>query len=85
MPAAAKSVFNILTHPEKCVLCTACQLRCSMRLAQMFNPAASAITIHTRPGRIGADIAFTPECDSCGICARHCPYGALELQRKEAR
>ncbi len=85
MPAAAKSVFQILTHPESCVLCTVCQLRCSDRLTKAFNPHASAITIHPRKGQIGAEIAFTPECDSCGICARHCPYGALELQRKEAR
>ena len=86
MPAAAtQSVFQILTHPDKCALCTVCELRCSMRLAKVFNPAASAITIHPRLDRIGADIVFTPQCDSCGICARPCPYGALELQRKEAR
>ncbi len=85
MPVAAKQVFQILTHPEKCTQCTVCQLRCSMRLTKTFNPAESAIAIHPRLSRIGSEIVFTEACDSCGICARHCPYGALELLRKEAR
>jgi ferredoxin len=30
-------------------------------------------------------ITFTETCDNCGICVRHCPYGALiQAKRKGA-
>ena len=76
-------VFDILVYSEKCVGCLICQLRCSMRFTNGFNPARAAILINTASDRLGADITFTEECDLCGICARHCPYGALEIRRKE--
>jgi NAD-dependent dihydropyrimidine dehydrogenase PreA subunit len=74
--------FDILVHPEKCVECSICQLRCSFRFTKTFNPARAAIVIRKLDGQLGADISFTEECDSCGICARYCPYGALEIRRK---
>lgn len=75
--------FDILVYPEKCVVCLICQLRCSLRLTNSFNPARAAILINGATSGLGAGITFTQECDSCGICARHCPYGALELRRKK--
>ena len=75
-------VFDILVHPERCVSCLICQLRCSIRLTKSFNPARAAIIINPAKDRLGAEITFTQECDLCGICARHCPYGALEIRRK---
>jgi len=80
-----EGVFEILVYPEKCVGCMICQLRCSIRLTKTFNPARAAILIDQVADSLGAEITFTQECDSCGICARHCPYGALELRRKEGR
>ncbi len=76
-------VFDILVHSETCVGCLLCQLRCSMRFTGGFNPSQSAILINMSNDMIGADITFTDKCDLCGICARNCPYGALEIQRKE--
>jgi len=76
-------VINILVYPEKCVGCLICQFRCSIRLTKSFNPARAAIIINLARDRLGAEITFTHECDLCGICARNCPYGALEIRRKE--
>lgn len=77
-----RRVFDIAVHPQKCTQCLVCQLRCSLRLTRAFNPARSAIVIHGLRDGPGAAITFTEACDACGICARHCPYGALELHRK---
>ncbi|HDM76627.1 MAG TPA: hypothetical protein ENG51_09175 [Deltaproteobacteria bacterium] len=77
-------VFDILVHPEKCVGCLICQLRCSLRLTNSFNPARAAILIDRSSNELGASITFTDACDGCAICARNCPYGALELKRKES-
>ena len=82
MVDSSRRVFDISIHPEKCVDCSLCQLRCSFRFTKTFNPARAAIVIRKLNDRIGADISFTAECDSCGICARYCPYGALEIRRK---
>lgn len=77
-------VFDILVHPERCVGCLICQLRCSLRLAHSFNPARAAIQVDRTSSGLGASLTFIEACDNCGICARHCPYGALELKRKES-
>jgi electron transport complex protein RnfB len=76
-------VFDIAVHPEKCVGCLICQLRCSMRFTDSFNPSRAKIIINMASDMLGAEIIFTGECDLCGICARNCPYGALEIKRKE--
>lgn len=77
--------IGMLVYPEKCVGCLLCQLRCSMRLTNTFNPSRAAIRIQMASDKPGADIVFTRECDSCGICARHCPYGALKIQKEGVR
>lgn len=68
----------VLTHAERCTGCLICQLRCSFRFVKEFNPSRSVIVID-RLGGEGNEyaIAFTPQCDNCGICARFCPYEAL--------
>jgi len=68
----------ILIDAAKCAGCRTCELRCSFRYQQAFNPSRANIGIHRL---VGADteyaISFTSDCDDCGICARYCPYGAL--------
>ena len=76
-------VFDIAVYPEKCVGCLICQLRCSLRFTDSFNPARAKILINMASDMLGAEITFTDECDLCGICARNCPYGALEIKTKE--
>jgi ferredoxin len=83
MISRQESVFDIEVYPENCVGCLICQLRCSLRFTDSFNPAQAKIIINMASDIVGAEIVFTDECDLCGICARNCPYGALEIKRKE--
>jgi NAD-dependent dihydropyrimidine dehydrogenase PreA subunit len=79
-----RRVFDILVHPEKCTGCLTCQLRCSLRLTKSASTSGAAIIIdRTQSGMLGSKISFTEACDQCTICARYCPYGTLELERKE--
>ena len=74
----------IEVHEEKCTGCLICELRCSLRLEKAFNPAKARITIRRL---VGADneyaIAFTEDCDNCGICVRHCPYETLHQEKRK--
>jgi NAD-dependent dihydropyrimidine dehydrogenase PreA subunit len=75
----------ILVDPSKCAGCRTCQLRCSLRWEGAFIPAKAKIQV-TRlvgHGECEFDLSFSDECDTCGICAKYCPYGALTRGRKE--
>jgi ferredoxin len=79
---AKKSSYLIYADASKCAGCMTCVLRCSFRIDGTFNLAASRIQIKRLINRANEfEITFTDECDSCGICARYCPYGALTRQR----
>ncbi|MFQ5829069.1 MAG: 4Fe-4S binding protein [Candidatus Methylomirabilia bacterium] len=75
----------ILIHPEQCTGCLICELRCSLRFVKAFNSSRSAIQVRRL---VGGDhefaVAFTDLCDNCGICARFCPYEALEWTKTGA-
>lgn len=73
------SRFRLLVHEEQCTGCRTCQYRCSWRFTKAFNLSRSAIIIHRTGNSIASTVSFTPECDSCGVCARACPYGTLEI------
>ena len=63
---------------EKCVGCLMCQMRCSYRFTKTFNPSRSQIEILRQPrGKREFSISFRDDCDACGLCAKHCTYGAL--------
>ncbi len=70
--------FVIAVHRENCTGCLICQLRCSFNYAGEFNPSKAWIQINRVDHE--NEISFTDECNSCGICARACPYGALEIE-----
>lgn len=73
----------LLTYPEKCTGCLICELRCALRFAKAFDLSRSAIHIRRRvQGDYEFSIAFTELCDNCGICARFCPYQALESTKE---
>ena len=75
----------ILTEASNCTGCLICELRCSLRFEKEFNPSKAAIRIRRLVGAENEyEISFTERCDNCGICARHCPYGALVQQKKAA-
>ena len=88
MGLAYKSVENrrIVADDEKCNGCLICQLRCSFRFDKAFNITKAAIKIN-RFVKGGTDysISFTDKCDVCGICAKHCPYGALTWFKEERK
>jgi NADPH-dependent glutamate synthase beta subunit-like oxidoreductase len=75
----------IIVAPEKCVGCLTCMLRCSLRHdhGYMFSPRASKIKVTPIIENVN-EILFDGECDTCGICARYCPYGAI-FRRIECR
>jgi len=72
--------LTLITDPVKCVGCLMCELRCSYRWDEKFNPMKAAIEVIPRFHKAN-DICFTEKCDQCGLCARFCPYGALVLKQ----
>ncbi len=79
-----KSSAVIAAEPSKCAGCIICELRCSLRFENAFNPARSAIIItRLASGDYEYEISFTEKCDGCGICARYCPYDALSMVSRE--
>jgi NAD-dependent dihydropyrimidine dehydrogenase PreA subunit len=68
------------TDGSRCVQCLNCQLVCSITYAGIFNPGMARLRISAREPR---QIAFEPECTQCGLCARHCPYGAIIAAKEE--
>ncbi len=76
------SKFEIVVKPERCTGCLICALRCSLRFEDCFNPMKARIMVITYFDRDN-EISFEDQCDSCGICARHCPYGALTLKDRK--
>lgn len=83
---AGKKGLPIKVDLSKCTGCLICELRCSFRFEQAFNPARAAIKI-LRVNNNGNEfnILFTDKCDNCGICARFCPYGALTQEKEKTR
>lgn len=84
MPTKKKAP-SISIDSAKCCGCLICQMRCSLRFEKAFNPSKAAIQIRklvNEPTEFA--VTFTDKCDSCGICARFCPAGALIQDKKEA-
>ena len=74
---------KIRAIPEACSGCLMCQLACSFAWARSYNPAQSRILVEEVDATSSFSIAFTDECNDCGICLRYCFYGALELREQE--
>lgn len=67
---------NIKIYEEKCSGCGVCELWCSLTFQKSFNPLKAYIHQDFVPQK-GFKITFTEDCNECGICAKHCVYGAL--------
>ena len=72
----------IIADTDICCGCITCQLICSFK-ANSFNPLHAAIKIEKFRGGAEYGIAFTSECDGCGLCVRYCPRETLTRGRKE--
>jgi len=80
--ARQRQARSIVAHPRECTGCLICELRCSLRFVKEFNASRSAIHVRRLVGTEHEfALAFTDLCDDCGICARFCPYGALEFSK----
>ena len=68
---------NITANPQECKECLICQLRCSLAYTGAFNPEKARIKIDPLK-----EISFDDDCiEDCILCARYCPFGALEIVR----
>ena len=92
-PLVAEAVMNeakrclrcdlpIMADTDICCGCITCELICSFK-ENSFNPLMAAIKIDKIRGGVEYEIAFTSECDSCGLCVRYCPRETLTRGRKE--
>lgn len=75
-------VINITVHEDKCAGCRICQLMCSSIYQKKFVPTEAFIQIVDEYG-LTPKISFLEGCKKCGQCARHCLYGALEIEEVE--
>ena len=78
--AAKGAVSKIAVHPENCANCGICQLQCSFVKTGTFNPCQARIIVDWENDE--PRIAFTDDCDDCGVCARFCVYGTLEMKEE---
>jgi len=77
-----KSLYSILADASKCSGCLTCMLVCSQKEGKIFKLANARILIKKMVNCTNEyEIAFTDECDKCGLCAKNCPYGALTRKR----
>ena len=81
MSIDTKRKREILIHSKNCVGCLRCQLLCSITFQEVFNPAEAWINIQRVNEGFDYEISFTDDCTYCGICAKDCSYGALELRK----
>lgn len=75
-------LLNIIIHEYKCTGCRICQLMCSSIYQKKFAPTEAFIQIIDEYG-LTPKISFLEGCIKCGQCARHCLYGALEIEEVE--
>ncbi len=75
-----KCDLPIVVEETKCASCFVCQLVCSLRFEGAFDTSKAAIRIlpvTKSDGNVNIRISFDDKCDSCGLCVRYCPFGAL--------
>ena len=66
---------------SRCTGCLNCRLICSITYEDQFNPARARLTVDAAKGRT-LRIGFREDCTKCGLCARHCLYGALTVHEE---
>ena len=81
MVTSEKKRVGILIKPELCTGCRVCQMECSFRYHNLFNPALANIKILETPKNgISYSITYTDECLDCNTCVEACVFGALKIE-----
>ncbi|MHA1146110.1 MAG: hypothetical protein ACTSRW_15340 [Candidatus Helarchaeota archaeon] len=78
---SGKTISKIAINVEKCSGCRICQFICAYTYHDKFAPELAHVRIICH--ELMPQITFLEECTNCGICARHCLYGALSLVEAE--
>ena len=69
---------QLVVDPKKCVSCRTCELVCSFRHNEEFNPRLSNVTVfHYEEAAITVPIMCL-QCDEAS-CAAICPTGAISV------
>jgi len=68
------TAVGIRVIPERCTGCRVCQLICAITYEGRFCPEDAHVVVGEDGPR------HTDECLACGLCADHCPAGALERE-----
>lgn len=82
MDQKGTNMKRLAIYPEKCVGCKLCELSCSFRSFEAFNPSISFITnvdFHDEPFFFVSLTCF--QCER-PYCAEACPEGALSRSEK---
>ena len=75
---------QISVKPELCTGCLVCQLNCSFKYNQIFNPAQARLRVLMTPKKgMSYQVSYKDDCVKCGTCARSCVFGALTLEGGE--
>lgn len=64
----------LMTYPENCIACHACESTCSNLYFKVDDPALSRIRITEAEPRPAMNA-----CNQCGICVQACPTLALSV------
>ena len=82
--SSSKKGRPIKIDESLCTGCLICELHCSLRSENAFNPAKARISIKRQvESEKEFAISINSECDNCGICVINCVYGALIQDRSK--
>ena len=71
---------TLVSHPERCTACRACELACSMKHYGEFNPSRSRIQVNIF---LEEAVYIPTACTQCdqAWCAKICPTNAIVRDR----
>lgn len=68
-----------IVDPEKCIGCKICELVCSTKDGEGYNPKKSFIKILSNDEMDVIIPVFSINCNLCGRCVKFCPTEALRF------
>ena len=68
---------QITADARKCAGCLICQMVCSLKLEDEFNPSKAQVSIIYGDDCTPYEIVFKEGCILCGECETYCPRNAI--------